>query len=399
MRGRGVPAPFEVRPYDPASAGGHGEDDPGRFRASLSGERRGALWPGVARLEGVVRASGIANSPAGSLSRGRQRPPGTGRADGGAFGPTGGGERDGGPLFDQPVEPGGYAWWYIDALSDDGRHGLAIIALVGSVFSPYYAWSDRRDPLNHCAVNVALYGPRGNRWAMTERGRSAVFRCRHELAIGKSALSWDGSGLTIRIDEVAVPLPSRIRGAIRVEPTGLNLESFSLDAAGRHLWRPIAPFARISANFDAPDLRWSGDGYFDMNAGCEPLETGFVDWTWSRAALSRGSAILYDARRRQEGSVSLALRFDKSGEYERLQPPPIVQLPSTRWRLARQTRSDDGEAEVSRSFEDTPFYARSRISAKLFGENVVAVHESLSLDRFANPMIRLMLPFRMPRRG
>ena len=43
--------------------------------------------------------------------------------------------------FDQPVAPGGYAWWYVDALSDDGRHGLTIIAFVGSVFSPYYAWS------------------------------------------------------------------------------------------------------------------------------------------------------------------------------------------------------------------------------------------------------------------
>jgi carotenoid 1,2-hydratase len=301
-------------------------------------------------------------------------------------------------VFDQPVEPGGYAWWYVDALSDDGRHGLAIIALIGSVFSPYYAWSGRRDPLDHCAVNVALYSPRGNRWAMTERGRSAVLRSRHELAIGRSALSWDGTGLTIKVDEVAVPLPSRIRGTIRVEPTGLNTESFSLDAAGRHLWRPIAPSARVSAEFDAPDLRWSGDGYFDMNAGSEPLETGFVDWTWSRAALSRGSAILYDARRRQEGSVSLALRFDKSGNYEKLKPPPIVQLPTTRWRLARQTRSDDGTAEISRSFEDTPFYARSRISTRLFGENVIGVHESLSLNRFANPMVRLMLPFRMPRR-
>ena len=39
----------------------------------------------------------------------------------------------------RPVPHGGYAWWYVDALSDDGRHGLTIIAFVGSVFSPYYA--------------------------------------------------------------------------------------------------------------------------------------------------------------------------------------------------------------------------------------------------------------------
>ena len=63
---------------------------------------------------------------------------------------------------------GGYAWWYVDALSDDGQHGLTLIAFIGSVFSPYYAWARRRgpaDPQNHCALNVALYGPGGNRWA------------------------------------------------------------------------------------------------------------------------------------------------------------------------------------------------------------------------------------------
>jgi carotenoid 1,2-hydratase len=51
-------------------------------------------------------------------------------------------------------------------LSDDGRHGLTLIAFVGSVFSPYYAWARRRGEapaLNHCSINVALYGPLG-RW-------------------------------------------------------------------------------------------------------------------------------------------------------------------------------------------------------------------------------------------
>jgi carotenoid 1,2-hydratase len=95
-------------------------------------------------------------------------------------------------------------------LSDDGRHGLTVIAFVGSVFSPYYAWARRRapaDPQNHCALNVALYG-RPGRWAMTERGRGALGAEASALAIGPSSLRWDGNGLTIAIDEVTVPLPS-----------------------------------------------------------------------------------------------------------------------------------------------------------------------------------------------
>jgi carotenoid 1,2-hydratase len=72
---------------------------------------------------------------------------------------------------------------------------MTLIVFIGSVFSPLYAWSRRRgagDPGNHCAVNVALY-ERKRRWAMTERGRAAVSRSVERLAIGPSALPWDGS--------------------------------------------------------------------------------------------------------------------------------------------------------------------------------------------------------------
>ena len=64
----------------------------------------------------------------------------------------------------------------------------------------------------------------------------------------------------------------------------------------------------------------------------------------------------------------------------------------------RGTRSDSGtHACLVRTLEDTPFYARSLVATTLMGERVVAMHESLSLDRVANPIVRLMLPFRMPR--
>jgi carotenoid 1,2-hydratase len=52
---------------------------------------------------------------------------------------------------------------------------------------------------------------------------------------------------------------------------------------------------------------------------------------------------------------------------------------------------------VKRTLEDAPFYARSQLSAKLFGETADVMHESLSLDRFRMPIVQAMLPFRMPR--
>mgnify|MGYP001372749352 CR=1 FL=1 len=48
------------------------------------------------------------------------------------------------PGFAAPVTPGGYHWWYLDAMSDDGEHALTVIVFVGSVFSPYYAAARRR---------------------------------------------------------------------------------------------------------------------------------------------------------------------------------------------------------------------------------------------------------------
>ena len=97
----------------------------------------------------------------------------------------------------------GYAWWYVDALSDDGRHGLTLIAFIGSVFSPYYALARRRgrgDPQHHCALNVALYGAGGRGWAMTERGRGSLqphrLHARHRAEharLGRQRAHWSRS--------------------------------------------------------------------------------------------------------------------------------------------------------------------------------------------------------------
>jgi carotenoid 1,2-hydratase len=81
-----------------------------------------------------------------------------------------------------------------------------------------------------------------------------------------------------------------------------------------------------------------------------------------------------------------------------LDPPPVARLPDTRWRIRRETRADRGaNVLIRQTLEDGPFYARSLLSTRIFGETAEAVHESLSLDRFATGWVRMLLPFRMPR--
>ncbi|NBD96491.1 MAG: hypothetical protein GVY11_08460 [Gammaproteobacteria bacterium] len=305
------------------------------------------------------------------------------------------------PAFDQPLRSGAYAWWYLDAISDDGRFGLTLIAFVGSVFSPYYAWSrarGRSDPLSHCAINVALYG-RGGRWCMTERGRSDLDREHDFLNIGPSRLHWRGDSLSIELEEWAVPIPRRVRGRIRVHPVVANGETVELDPGGRHRWTPVFPAARVEVAMDRPDVQWSGSGYLDHNAGTEPLENGFDNWFWARAKTTRGPVVLYDSQFRNGQRSALALHFDSSGTRSALPAPMPARLPRSRWRMDRPARSDDGQARLERVWEDTPFYCRSLVTTRLLGERITAVHESLSLKRFAAWWVQLMLPFRMPRRN
>lgn len=308
--------------------------------------------------------------------------------------------------FDRPVPAGGYAWWYLDGLSEDGRHGITLIAFLGSVFSPYYASARRQsalaDPLAHCAVNVALYGAGAGCWAMTERSARTVQRDAARLAIGPSHLAWDGQALTVVVDEVTAPWPSRLRGTVKLTPHAWAGQRHPLDDGARHHWQPLAPCAHIEVDFQQPGLRWSGEGYLDSNQGDRALENDFQRWHWSRASLAAGreTAVLYDVTPRHGSRAPLALRFGRDGQVSPFAPPPLATLPDSRWRVQRQTRSDaQAAAQVLQTLEDGPFYARSVVASHVLGQPVQAVHESLCLDRFSARWVQALLPFRMPRRA
>jgi carotenoid 1,2-hydratase len=370
-------------------------DDADRFRDPISGDGWSPLWTGLARVGGVLPPAGRTNDDPWALLSGRQHAPGRGRADGRAVGTIGRRIRHIGPRFDAHVDAQGYAWWYVDAISTDSRFGLTIIGFIGSVFSPYYKASGRGRPENHSSINVALYGPRGNRWAMTERGAGRLIRSADTLQVGPSAMHWDGDALTIDINEIACPLPFPVRGKVRLYPEQISETAFGLHEDGQHLWHPIAPRARVEVTMDSPGINWSGSGYFDSNFGREPLETGFSEWQWSRAHLKDGVAVMYEGERRDGSDFAMALRYDRQGNWHDADLPPAARLPGTTFGMPRRTRGTN--AKIVKTWENAPFYSRSALSTEIYGERVDAVHESLSMDRFVSPIVQLMLPFRMPR--
>ncbi|RIV85591.1 hydroxyneurosporene dehydrogenase [Aurantiacibacter zhengii] len=237
---------------------------------------------------------------------------------------------------------------------------------------------------------------------MTERGKSQVEREEDYLQLAASSVRWEGDALMIEIAErdkrLGIPWRRPVRGTVTVRPETLNGRSFALDPAGHHVWHCIAPRARIEVDMQQPALSWKGSAYFDSNFGSESLEEGFRVWHWSRAHRGRDASVCYEGVRRDGSHFASALRFDSSGCPGEVDLPMVAPLPNTLWQMERKTRGDRGHASVIKTWEDAPFYARSTLATRLFGQEVVAVQESLDLDRFASPIVQFMLPYRMPRR-
>jgi carotenoid 1,2-hydratase len=346
----------------------------------------------------------------------------------------------GGPLFNEPVADNGYLWFYIDALSDDGKYALTIIAFVGCVFSPFYAKARRENPagvnpMNHCAINIALYagvdGQAVNRhdlqqWAMTEcssaDGTSKVEISKTRFKVSSTTLNWDGQQLTIDIDELSIPFPAPksiqapfsrpVRGKVVVTPLAIFNESHALDVALKHQWRPIAPLSRVEVQMVSPDITWQGAAYWDSNAGSEPLEAAFRSWNWSRTKPTKTNAatdIIYHLMRygatkngtKDSTTFKLAKRFSVTktgGKVADFVVPPDAALSQSAWGIPRHTVCDALTIPtVIKTVEDTPFYARSIVSTSMNGAHVTMFHESLLLTRFSTRWVQALLPFKIRR--
>lgn len=286
-------------------------------------------------------------------------------------------------------------------MSEDGARALSLIAFIGTEFSPWYAWSGRRDPTNHVCLNVAMSGPDA-RFCMTDRGRGALRQAPGHLTLGPSSLHWDGTALTIEVDEMAgLPRPGRLRGRVRLVPQAVTGVELPLTADGAHVWRPFAPAARIEVDLDVPGWRWTGHGYFDGNFGTRAMEADFDHWTWARLSAPDGGALcVYDAALRGGGMRRASMRFGPNGAASHVDAPDAVPMGRTRWGLARELRADSGtQPRALRSMLDAPFYARATVETTIGGERLSGVHEVIDLRRYASPAIRPMVAFRVARRA
>jgi len=325
------------------------------------------------------------------------------------------------------VRPGGYAWWYFDAVSDDGARALTAIFFIGSVFSPDYAARVRRGETaraeEHLGVNLALY-ERGKKraWVMSEHGAAALGGVGEGgPRIADSAIEpTAGGGLRLTIREHTAPflvtlagVGARVEGTIDVEPLSPPIDPVELHADGdvRHLWHVLMRAARVRVRFTRPDFAFDGIGYHDVNAGDGRLERAFASWSWARfhdpAKKEPRTTIVYATHERsgaarawvvdaRDAEPTAARTATLLPEGERRRAPWGLMVP--RW-FAVDDAGRTLRCTPTRILEAAPFY--TRYAARLGGDGGVSqstgVGEFLDLDRFQDRGVQFLLRFKMRR--
>ena len=373
-----------------------------RFQHTFSSIRRFSIRAEPAWNDGNFSASQKRNISSQSISSGRGDTSWSRSSDGHTIRTARGRGDESEPNFNVDVPPNGYAWWYIDGIEPNSGQAVSIIAFIGSVFSPWYRWSGRKQPQNNVCLNVATYGKK-SRFTMTDRGQSALVQEPHKLTIGPSSLIWDPSNkeLIIQINEVSsLPLISRLKGTIRLKPSGVTNVELPLTKEGTHIWRPFAPTAEIEVNLNKPEWQWKGHGYFDANFGTRALEQDFDYWTWGRFPLEKGTSCFYDLELRNQEKYQFEYHFENDGTAKNITSAPKNQkFSNSLWGIKRQTRCDSqSEPKQENSLLDAPFYNRAAVSTTIKGRKTTGVFEALDLRRFRNPLLMFMLAVRVPRR-
>jgi carotenoid 1,2-hydratase len=267
------------------------------------------------------------------------------------------------------------------------------------VFSPWYGWSGRTEPADNCCMNVATYGRGGGRFAMTDRGRSALRLEDDAISIGPSRMAWTGSELVIDVEERGAAFRfGRLKGRVTLRPDAITSVEVPLTPDGTHVWRPFSPSSRIEVDL-GDGFRWSGHGYFDSNFGTRSLEDDFRLWTWGRFPTEAGATVFYDAERRDGTHLEAAIAFE-NGTAREIEAPPRTPFARSRWQVRRETRADRGflPRQVM-SMLDAPFYSRATVRTRIHGHETTGVHEALDLDRFRSPLMKPLVAVRVPRRA
>lgn len=226
-------------------------------------------------------------------------------------------------------ESGAYEWWYLDALSTDGRTAIVLIWFVGLPFSPDYLTDHERGKrppaLDHVALFAAVY--RGGRqicYALNRYPRDAFEASRDRLAVrvGPNVVEARDGSVVARFDVPLLLGGSRLVGELDVRPrtSALPIDFGPGAGAADHVWNPLAPDCGVRGSFAIEGARgadrggaFHGRGYLDHNYGRRPLTEGITRWHWGRAHFDETTVVYYHTEPAAGPAETLLATVDGAG--------------------------------------------------------------------------------------
>ncbi len=328
------------------------------------------------------------------------------------------------------TSPGGFTWFYVDLIDDQGR-GATVIWSWGLPFLPGYAGAARSGraerPLDRPSVNVVVYGDRREefyllselpaedcRWG--EDGRS--------WRLGDCTFTWtdtpgpDGATTirTLRADlDLALPTGGRatgtleLTGPLRHDP-GRPAPQPAAGHGSTHAWTPMVTGpARLDLHTPSGTLRVAGRGYHDRNSADRPLhELGIRQWWWGRIALPGRDLVFYQLLPSQPGAAArdIVVELAADGTCRALEDAglQVGRLRRSTWGLRWPTTATfpdpDGrpvQVQVSALLDNGPFYHRYLLHGRCGDDEGYGIGENVVPDRVDTDLLRPLVRMRVHR--
>lgn len=233
--------------------------------------------------------------------------------------------------------PGGYEWWYFDAVSDDGRYSFVIIFYEGNPFSTRYirALEEKTEPASpessststsrsavsaslpvpseYPAVSISMYA-QGEPiyYSFTEYDATdCTFSEEHPFVeAGPHRMEGSRTGgqlsYSLSLNE-ELPSGDRLQAELVFESPAVTnfFEETEDHSPAGHYWNLVQPRAEVSGTIEIGDagegdrtVAFRGTGYHDHNRGEEPMHEEFTDWYWGRCHFDYATLVYYVMNRK-----------------------------------------------------------------------------------------------------
>lgn len=297
--------------------------------------------------------------------------------------------------------PGGFAWWYVDALDERGD-GAVLIWSWGLPFLPGYlsgARSGAGDPARaRPSFNVALY----------EGGKPAfyILQTYHPDDVetdGQGSFRFGATRITRptpgRVDlAIDLPVPrsrSRLQGALSVSGSPARLgDGLAPSPRPHHRWTPVFGPSRLSGQLTCGDRVFDIDApaYHDRNEGDRRFDDLGIDhWIWGRLISDERTRIWYICYAKTGPATAWGVELARDGTlrlFDELEPRLIEpRRGAFGMRTWRQVQLIDRHgrpfvtAQTRNRVDDGFFYARTVVEAEAEGHRGLGIAEWIVPDR------------------